>query len=386
MIIAVLLGNVGRLGAETPLAVPIDGAVFEAALTRVDAAWQITFSSGEKERTLPAGELVTWGTLAETGQEPAIVLTDGSLLVGEVVETDKGRLTADSGIFGPVTLPVEMVAGVVFHPPVERHARDLLVDDVAGAQGNVDRVMLVNGDQLTGRLDTIRDNTVRLVTDVGPIDVKTERIRALVFNPLLATRPTRTGLHAVVGMRNGTRLVTQQLVVDEASLRLTGPDGTAWTGSPSDLVFLQPLEGRAVYLSDLKVAAYRYVPYLTLTWPYHTDRNATGSMLRAGGRLYLKGLGMHSASRLTYMLAEPYRRFQAELAIDDSTGNRGSVRFRVFVDGREKYTLPAVRGGTSPVPISVDLAGAKRLDLVVEYADRADELDHANWLQARLIR
>ena len=36
--------------------------------------------------------------------------------------------------------------------------------------------------------------------------------------------------------------------------------------------------------------------------------------------------------------------------------------------------------------ISVDNDGAKRLDLVVDFADRADELDHANWLNARLVR
>jgi NPCBM/NEW2 domain len=36
------------------------------------------------------------------------------------------------------------------------------------------------------------------------------------------------------------------------------------------------------------------------------------------------------------------------------------------------------------VPISVDLAGAKRLELIVEYADHADVLDCADWLDARL--
>jgi hypothetical protein len=74
------------------------------------------------------------------------------------------------------------------------------------------------------------------------------------------------------------------------------------------------------------------------------------------------------------------------LSIDDGTSGRGSVRFRVFVDGRPKYASPIVRGGTAPLPVSVDLAGAKRLDLVVDFADRADELDHANWLDARLVR
>jgi hypothetical protein len=38
-----------------------------------------------------------------------------------------------------------------------------------------------------------------------------------------------------------------------------------------------------------------------------------------------------------------------------------------------------------PRPIAVDITGGKRLDLVVDFADRADELDHADWLSARVV-
>ena len=65
---------------------------------------------------------------------------------------------------------------------------------------------------------------------------------------------------------------------------------------------MQPLGGRAVYLSDLKPAEYRQTPFLDLPWPYRADRNVTGGMLRRGGRLYLKGLGVHSAARLVYAI------------------------------------------------------------------------------------
>ena len=40
-------------------------------------------------------------------------------------------------------------------------------------------------------------------------------------------------------------------------------------------------------------------------------------------------------------------------------------------------------GSTS---VSVDVTGAKTLELLVDYADRADQQDHANWLDARLVR
>ena len=106
------------------------------------------------------------------------------------------------------------------------------------------------------------------------------------------------------------------------------------------MVFLQPLGGRAVYLGDLRPAEFRHVPFLDLPWPYHADRNVTGGRLRSGGRLYLKGLGVHSSARLTYLLDEPYERFEAELGIDDSTDGGGSVRYRVYVD-RPEQSSPA---------------------------------------------
>jgi hypothetical protein len=130
---------------------------------------------------------------------------------------------------------------------------------------------------------------------------------------------------------------------------------------------------------------------LRLSWPYELDRAVQGDLLRAGGKLLLKGIGMHSAARLTYDLDREYRRFDAELAIDDAAGGKGSVVFRVFVDDgdgrwRSTFTSGVIRGGAPPVPMSVELKGAKRLSLLVEFADRGDERDEADWLDARLIR
>jgi hypothetical protein len=98
---------------------------------------------------------------------------------------------------------------------------------------------------------------------------------------------------------------------------------------------------------------------------------------------------MHSASRLTYPLGGKYKRFDAAVAIDDSAEKHGSVTFAVYVirDGKlqEAYKSGIVRGGEAPRPVSVDVSGAESLTLVVDYADRGDEMDRANWLDARVL-
>lgn len=372
--------------AQTPKALPVDGAAFGGSLSGIDSDWRITIGSGESQRVIPAGDLVFWGRCAEIDRGPLLVLADGGLLAAEVLEADKEKLVADSDLFGLVTVPLELLAAVVFDLPADRRARDLLLNRVSDPGGDSDTVILHNGDEIAGRLEAIGEENIRLEAIVGPLDIEIHRITALVFDPSLMRPVQRQGLHAIVGFDDGSRLIADNLVVDEDSLRIEVAGGLQWKGIAENLVWIQPLGGKATYLSDLKPADYRHLPFLNLSWPHKADRNATGGMLRSGGRLYLKGLGMHSTARLTYLLDGAYQRFQAQAAIDDSTAGCGSVRFRVFVDGSPKYASTTVRGGDPPVPVSVDLTGAKRLDLVVDYADRADELDHANWLDARVVR
>ena len=158
-----------------------------------------------------------------------------------------------------------------------------------------------NGDELTGLFDGIADGTVTLKTDVGPVPIKTDRITAILFNPALDARRAAKDQHATcawTAFSDGSRLLATRL--GRRRLAETHRRRPAARPPASSLVFLQPLAGRAVYLSDLKPAEYRQTPFLTLPWPYQPDRNVTGGLLRAGGRLYMKGIGVHSAARLVY--------------------------------------------------------------------------------------
>jgi hypothetical protein len=178
---------------------------------------------------------------------------------------------------------------------------------------------------------------------------------------------------------------------DENSIDAELPNGPKLkASSANDIVSIQSLGSPVVYLSDLEGADYRGVPYLSVKWPFMRDRNVLGDSIEVRGRRYLKGIGMHSAARLTYRLDRDYRRFDSAIAIDDSAKGRGSVTFGVYVlrDGKwgEAFTSGIVRGRDAPQPVSVDLTGANGLTLTVDFADRGDELDHAVWLDARLVK
>lgn len=94
---------------------------------------------------------------------------------------------------------------------------------------------------------------------------------------------------------------------------------------------------------------------------------------------------MHTASRLSYALDKKYRRLDAQLAVDDAAEGGGSVRFRVFVDGKEVFTSQPQRGGQAPTPLELSVEGASRIDLVIDYAERGAVLDRADWLDVRVV-
>ncbi|HVW36412.1 MAG TPA: NPCBM/NEW2 domain-containing protein [Pirellulales bacterium] len=383
-------------------AIPVQGPPFAAALAGIDSQGMIAFRAGKQPRSLPMAELVAWGAPSEVGAHTQILLADGGVLAAEIMSSDESRLKVDSALFGLPEIPLENVAGVICHPPADARGGDLLAarlrsgsgkeppgegtgGDGAAPRQNSDRLILENGDELAGTITAIDGDKLQLKTPAGPVEIELDKVVAIGFNPSLLAEVRPRGVYCLVGFSDGSLLAAASLVVGESLARVTLAGGLELSADAGAVTFLQVFGGKAEYLSDLPSESYRHVPYLNLSWPFERDANVLRAHLRAGGRSYVKGIGMHSASRLTYRLEPKYRRFEAEIAIDDETDGRGSVVFRVFVDEREAYKSPVIRGGMTPTPISVDGRGGKRLSLIVDFAVRGDELDHADWLNARLV-
>ncbi len=109
--------------------------------------------------------------------------------------------------------------------------------------------------------------------------------------------------------------------------------------------------------------------------------------LRIAGRSFAKGIGAHANGRIVVDLASPYKRFSAWVGVDDNSdtaGGKGSVECIVKVDGREAAHTKVLRGGDDPVRIDVDLAGVKRLELILTDAGDGYFHDQADWAEAVL--
>ncbi len=118
----------------------------------------------------------------------------------------------------------------------------------------------------------------------------------------------------------------------------------------------------------------------------HAGKSVDSRPMTVNGIAYPHGLGTHSVSRLLIDLKGSATHFDALAGVDDEekAQGRGSVQFQVFVDGKKKAETAILHGGDAPVPVSVDLTGAKRMTLVVEDGGDGNTYDHADWAGALL--
>lgn len=375
----------GSEGAEGRLS---SGATFRGGLAAFEPDGKLQFSGAEQKPVL-AGELAYWGAFAAPSAGAQFLLAGGGQVVVDAARIEKEFATGQSPALGAVTLPIEMLSAVVLKPPSDRQTYDQMLTRLTKLDSQTDRLLLDNGDELTGTILALDDKAVQFESGSGKLTVEVEKVAALAFNATLVLEPRLTGLRMLVGLRDGSRVTAVAISSQQNQARLKLSGGVELTAPLEAIVALQTLGGRSQYLSDLAPASYRHLPYLTLEWPYRNDRSVAGGPLRAGGKLLAKGLGMHSPARITYELPGAMKRFDAEVAIDAEAGNRGSVIFRVFIDDgsgawQERLATPVVRGGQHPLPVTADITGAKRISLLVDYADRGDEMDHADWLNARV--
>ncbi|HVT90263.1 MAG TPA: NPCBM/NEW2 domain-containing protein [Tepidisphaeraceae bacterium] len=110
-----------------------------------------------------------------------------------------------------------------------------------------------------------------------------------------------------------------------------------------------------------------------------------GHIMSIRGNTYLKGLGVHGLSQITYSLGGQYTTFLSDIGIDDETGGKGTVVFQVFVDNVLKFDSGTVRGTDPLQQVIVDVTNAQTLTLVVTNANDGANYDHADWANAQLV-
>ena len=370
------------------------GTAIKGALTSINDKWTVILADTPSVR-IDGGDFISLRRadrlLPEPPSEPHVIFVNGDRLTGTIgnLTGEKLGFTARLGKDQEMTLPLSALSVLWIADPANVERPDLLRRRLAVEKRSHDLVWLRNGDFLQGSLLKLEADTV--VMEIERKDVKVERqsVAVIALNTELARALKPQGLHGHLVLSNGTRLTLTTVRADARTLSGQTVFGAKIETPLEQVVALDQREGRAVYLSDLKPAAYQYTPFLPgLVFPLMNDANVQGDELRLGGGCYLKGLGMHSPTRVSYALGGAYRRFEAVVGLDDRTGQQGSARVRVLLDGKAAdlgldQELTARAG---PRTLQVNVAGGKELTLIVESGRFPFVQGQVNWGDARLVK
>ena len=122
-----------------------------------------------------------------------------------------------------------------------------------------------------------------------------------------------------------------------------------------------------------------------------------GREIRLAGRTYERGISAHAPSCVTYFLGGRFSKLTGRAGLWDS-GNpkrglppsdfaleQGEVRHEIAVDGVTRYRSPVQRWDSAPATFSVDLRGARVVQLRVDSLEDAS-YDWAVWAELKLER
>ena len=268
---------------------------------------------------------------------------------------------------------------------------------VAGEEG--DRLYRTRGlglDRIDGTVEGFDDEGVTMDTSLGTKSFPWREVAALfveVFDEE-GSGVKREGDQVVVDLLDGSRLPGTFQRLSSEGVELVTAGGCGLRLLPATVAEVFCADAGLAFLSELEpsseVATSPFGDDLGMSWPVRRDRSTTGGPLRAGGRVWSRGLGVHAPSRVEYDLAGRWRGLRGSVAVDDEVVHlpaRGSVRFRIHGDGELLWESAVLRGGDPPVAFpELGLEGVQTLLLEVDMAEELHAGDRADWLRLILVR
>ncbi len=379
-----------------------DGEVVVGSLRQITDKWDIGIFA-MKSKLVPNTELISVRQqkiqLPELPSGPQVCLTSGGRLCidpkkkidlrDEHLSVSLAR-TAQPKDKGPIRIYLAFVECIWFKPPNRVPDASAFRRQFLESRRRQDVVLKTTGDRISGTvLNLSHKDGCKLRTSRDTVDIPFGQIAAIGFNSNLLTTPLRKGKIARCVLAGGERITLQSAKVVAKTDRIVGQlvEGNTITFPVSRLLGLQLENSRATYLSDLKATKFAHTPFLSVRWNFCKNRNVVGKPLRLSDGVHDRGIGMHSASRLTYELDGKYSWFEAKVGLDLRTGRRGNVDVSVVCDGRAKIVWKANLGKKQRErDVRLNVQGAQTLTLCVDFGRYGDVGDHVNWANARLVK
>jgi hypothetical protein len=323
---------------------------------------------------------------------PHADLTTGDRVTGTVIDADDTSLRLRPAGDGPdqvVRLPLSSLRAVwlTTRPADESEPAWL------AAPRKRDLFLARNGDSGAGAITAIdpTHNAVRFQAEGKDHTLELSKLAAIGFNTDLARVRRLKGPYYRLTLSDGSRLGVVSVTFDGKRWTAMTPFKEAVRWPADRVVSIDVEQGRVSYLSDLRPAKYVYQTFDGEQFSWAADRSVTGRPIvlktPAGESTFDRGLGLHADCAVTYSLAGKYRRFEGLVGMDATSGVRGAATVSIAIDGKEQ-SVPGggkVSVAAGPLPVRVDVSGAKELTITVRRGSGGNVQDHVDLAEARLV-
>jgi hypothetical protein len=371
-----------------------DGSTITGRIRKLgekDGVTLVINDQGE-ERSIPVDRLVK---LTREGTPPPasteggdiVLFPDGDRLVHcKIGQAGELTLAVHSDAFEKLAIPLDSLLGLAFDASLETSSTDLLLARVRTEPRDAELLWLKNGDKLHGLFSGLDDRKLTFQPETGKIDLPRDGVVALGFSQGQVVYRRPNGPYFEIRLGDGSRLGVNGVKLEHGQVVAITRFKTEVRFPIGELAGLHIINGSVVYLSDREANGSVYEAYISPTRPYRRNSTVSGDPLRLGGRAFDRGIGAQSRTLLAYKLEPGSKRFQALVGVDDRAGPLGNVVFKVRLDDKILFESSPMVAGEAPRPVDIDLNGGRVLILMTEFGERGDVQDHADWVEARLIR
>jgi hypothetical protein len=407
---------------------PLEGDPTSGELVSLDDSQAVVEIDGEPT-TYRLADLISLSVAGSAGTSPAksaeilVTMIDGTRVYcsGYTVASGKATLTISGD--QKLETPTASITSVQLKKPndeelqkqwlaiqeresagdrvVIRKTSTVVVDD-DGLEKTEDKVTAL--DWLEGVLYDVTDEIVQFKFNDTLIPVKREKVEGVFYFHAAGGRSADPVCRVL--QADGSAWNARSITLEGDAVQLVSTTGLKATLPIQQIEKFDFSTGKILYLSDAEPELVQWTPFIAPTseseklWyapqPDGKGGFAGGSMIlsvpNANGNQktveYRKGLAIHSRTRMVYRIPEGFQRFAALAGIDERVrvSQGGSVDLVITGDGETLLEKRITGKDESPLPIDLDIAGVRRLGILVDWADNADIGDHLNLCNARITK
>jgi len=388
---------VAMFAAPAAEVVTLDDATTKGSLVSIDAKTVTIEADGKAtpvglENVLELRLASGPGSPSPGPAEVTLRLRDGGSLGCRGVVTKDRTVEADTVSAGAASFPLSAVQAIRFRSADP--AVDDKWDELLRETPERDVLVVRSGDVLDRLEGTVSEiDAENLTFLVGESRVAIPRSRPKLFGVVLG-RSSAAKAEAIgeIRFRNGDRLPVRELRFSgEAfgAVTTSGGEVAPAIGSIQGIDFGQ---GKVQFLSKLPPREQQHTAYYgdEPLFVLLADRSFEGKdrPIRIERQTFRTGLVIRSRTKLTWRLGGEFRRLTAVAGIEQARrSNRegGIVELTISADGKTLFSRK-VSKSDPPIPLDLNLAGARELTVFVDYGGDDDTGDHLALGDARLIK